>query len=131
MIKRLLLVMTAVCFSLSAVAQQQKVEPAPLLQPAPAKEPERAFVPQDLQNSPPKPEHHGIPINPQEVDCKANWNAKGYRPFESVQNEVRERYGNVKVLRVSLCGEGDVAYFHIVIISERGAVNSIQVAASE
>jgi hypothetical protein len=130
MVKRLLLVMIAVGFSLSAVAQQRPA-PTPLPQQKPAKEPERTFTPQDFQNSPPKPEHQGIPINPQEVNCKANWNAKGYRPFESIQSEVRERYGDVKVLRVSLCGEGDVAFFQIVIISGQGAVSRVQVAASE
>jgi hypothetical protein len=126
MVKHLLLVMIAVCFSLPAVAQQ-KSDPAP----APLPPPVRTFTPQDFQNPPPKPEHQGIPINPQDVNCKANWNAKGYRPFESIQSEIRERYGDVKVLRVSLCGEGDVVFFQIVIITGQGAVSRVQVVASK
>jgi hypothetical protein len=128
MVRHLLLVLIAVCFSLPAVAQQGTQPPAPAQNPAnPPKE--RNFSPQDFQNPPPKPEHQGIPVNPQEISCKANWSAKGYRPFESIQSEVRERYGNVKVLRVSLCGEGDVAFFQIVIITGQGAVSRVQVAA--
>jgi len=62
--------------------------------------------------------------------CTPNWTAKKYKPFDKVQNEVKKRYGDVRILRVALCGEGAGAYFQIVIISGKGSVSRVQIAAS-
>lgn len=61
--------------------------------------------------------------------CTANWSAKKYKPYDKVQSEVKRRYGDVRILRVALCGEGPGAYFQIVIISGTGSVSRVQITA--
>jgi hypothetical protein len=61
--------------------------------------------------------------------CRANWSAKKYKPYDKVQSEVKRRHGDVRILRVALCGEGPGAYFQIVIISGTGSVSRVQIAA--
>ena len=61
--------------------------------------------------------------------CAANWSTSGYKSFGDLQNEVRKRYGEVRILRVALCSDGDNPYFQVVIISEHGEVRRVQVTA--
>ncbi len=65
-----------------------------------------------------------------QLKCSPNWTAKKYKSFGEVQHEVRKRYGDVRILRVALCGEGPRAFLQIVIISGAGAVRRVQIAAS-
>lgn len=100
----------------------------------------RSFTPKDTQNPAPKPEQLGVPPEtsaptPQKQDvqaeCRPNWTAKKYRSFDSLQTEIKKRYGEVRILRVALCGEGTTAaYFQIVILSGEGSVSRIQIAAT-
>lgn len=62
--------------------------------------------------------------------CAPNWTANQYKSFGAVQNEIKKQFGEVRILRVALCGEGGDAYFQIVIISGQGEVRRVQIAAS-
>ena len=62
--------------------------------------------------------------------CAPNWTANQYKSFGVVQNEIKQQFGEVRILRVALCGEGGDAYFQIVIISGQGEVRRVQIAAS-
>lgn len=64
------------------------------------------------------------------AECRPNWTAKKYKSFDNVQTEVRKRYGEVRILRVALCGEGTTAYFQIVILSGQGQVSRVQITAA-
>jgi hypothetical protein len=63
-------------------------------------------------------------------DCAASWSPTEYKSFGALQNEVKQRYGEVRILRVALCDAGGVPYFQVVIISGHGEVRRIQVAAA-
>lgn len=62
--------------------------------------------------------------------CAPNWTTAQYKSFGDLQVEVRKQFGEVRILRVALCGEGGTAYFQIVIISGQGEVRRVQIAAS-
>jgi hypothetical protein len=62
--------------------------------------------------------------------CAPNWTATQYKSFGDIQIEIRKQFGEVRILRVALCGEGGAAYFQIVIISGQGEVRRVQIAAS-
>jgi hypothetical protein len=62
--------------------------------------------------------------------CAANWSTSEYKSFGTLQNEVRQRYGEVRILRVVLCNPGDNPYFQVVIISGQGEVRRVQVTAA-
>jgi hypothetical protein len=62
--------------------------------------------------------------------CASNWSTSEYKSFTDLQNEVRRRYGEVRILRVSLCDAGGNPYFQVVIISGQGEVRRVQVAAA-
>lgn len=63
-------------------------------------------------------------------NCAPNWTATEYKSFGDVQNEIKKQYGDVRILRVALCGEGGKAYFQVIIISGQGEVRRVQLAAS-
>ena len=65
-----------------------------------------------------------------QTTCAPNWTANEYKSFSDVQNEVRKQFGDVRILRVALCGEGGNAYFQIVIITGQGQVQRVKIAAS-
>jgi hypothetical protein len=62
-------------------------------------------------------------------ECAANWSPSEYKSFGALQDEVKRRYGEVRILRVALCKPGDNPYFQVVIISGNGEVRRVQVAA--
>lgn len=62
--------------------------------------------------------------------CAANWSTSEYKSFGAVQNEVRQLYGEVRILRVVLCNPAGNPYFQVVIISGQGEVRRVQVAAA-
>jgi hypothetical protein len=64
-------------------------------------------------------------------ECAANWSPSAYKSFGDVQNEVRKRYGEVRILRVALCDQGGDPYFQVVIISGHGEVRRVQVGAAQ
>jgi hypothetical protein len=64
-----------------------------------------------------------------EPDCAANWSTSQYKSFGDLQNEVKKRFGEVRILRVALCNPGDNPYFQVVIISDHGEVRRVQVTA--
>ncbi len=63
-------------------------------------------------------------------NCAPNWTPNQYKSFSDIQNEIKKQYGEVRILRVALCDQGGNAYFQVVIISGRGEVRRIQLAAS-
>jgi hypothetical protein len=63
-------------------------------------------------------------------ECAANWSTSEYKSFGDLQNEVKKRYGEVRILRVALCNPGDKPYFQVVIISDHGEVRRVQVGAA-
>ncbi len=65
-----------------------------------------------------------------QTDCVPNWTANEYKSFGDIQSEIKNQYGEVRILRVALCDEGANAYFLVVIISGQGEVRRIQLAAS-
>jgi hypothetical protein len=66
----------------------------------------------------------------QNSNCAPNWTAREYKSFSDLQSEIKKRFGDVRILRVALCGEGGNAYFQIVIIYDHGKVERVQIAAS-
>ncbi len=70
------------------------------------------------------------PASSAQAPCTPNWTASEYKSFGAIQNEIKKQYGDVRILRVALCGEGGSAYFLVVIISGRGQVQRVQLAAS-
>lgn len=62
--------------------------------------------------------------------CAPNWTANQYKSFGDLQSEIKKQFGEVRILRVALCGEGGNAYFQIVIISGQGEVRRVQIAAA-
>ena len=62
--------------------------------------------------------------------CAPNWTTTQYKSFGDIQIEIKKQFGDVRILRVALCGEGGAAYFQIVIISGQGEVRRVQIAAS-
>jgi hypothetical protein len=62
--------------------------------------------------------------------CAPNWTTAQYKSFGDIQLEIRKQFGEVRILRVALCGEGGAAYFQIVIISGQGEVRRVQIAAT-
>jgi hypothetical protein len=73
--------------------------------------------------------HITAPNSYSRSECRPSWTAKKYKSFDSVQTEIRKRYGEVRILRVALCGEGISAYFQIVILSGQGQVSRVQITA--
>ena len=72
----------------------------------------------------------GVREAPAEGSCAQNWTANQYKSFGDIQNEIRKQFGDVRILRVALCGEGGSAYFQIVIMSGQGEVRRVKIAAS-
>ena len=62
--------------------------------------------------------------------CAPNWATTQYKSFGDIQIEIKKQFGEVRILRVALCGEGGAAYFQIVIISGQGEVRRVQIAAA-
>jgi hypothetical protein len=81
----------------------------------------------EIQETPP---FSGKEPEPAPETCAPNWTANKYKPFGKVQTEIRKRYGDVRILRVALCGQDADAYFQIVILSGKGTVRRVRVAAS-
>jgi hypothetical protein len=71
-----------------------------------------------------------LPLGPVSAQqCAANWSPSEYKSFGDLQNEVKKRYGEVRILRVALCDQGGKPYFQVVIISGQGEVRRVQVTA--
>jgi hypothetical protein len=62
--------------------------------------------------------------------CAPNWTTAQYKSFGDIQIEIKKLFGEVRILRVALCGEGGAAYFQIVIISVQGEVRRLQIPAA-
>jgi len=62
--------------------------------------------------------------------CAPNWTTAQYKSFGDIQTEIKKLFGQVRILRVALCGEGGSAYFQVVIISGQGEVRRVQISAA-
>jgi hypothetical protein len=74
--------------------------------------------------------HAGSPEATAQEGCAPNWTANQYKSFGDIQTEIKKQFGEVRILRVALCGEGGTAYFQIVIISGHGEVRRVQISAA-
>jgi hypothetical protein len=72
-----------------------------------------------------------LPAQAAAQDCAANWSPDSYKSFDTLQNEVKKKYGEVRILRVALCNSSSSPYFQVVIISGNGEVRRVQVAAGQ
>jgi len=63
--------------------------------------------------------------------CAPNWTSDRYRSYGDIQAQIKQQYGDVRVLRVALCGQGGNAYFRVVIISGGGEVKRLQLPAAK
>ncbi len=63
------------------------------------------------------------------ASCNTTWTKGGYKSYRQVESEVRSQHGDVKILRVMLCGEGEGAYFQVVVLNPGGKVQNVRVAA--
>jgi hypothetical protein len=61
--------------------------------------------------------------------CSTRWIAKDYKSFRNIKSEVKSSFGDGRILRVFLCGEGEKAYFRVLFISGDGAVSRIRISA--
>lgn len=61
--------------------------------------------------------------------CAPNWTSNDYKSFGDLQTEIKGKFGDVRILRVALCGQGGDAYFQIVIMSGDGEVRRVRIAA--
>ncbi len=48
--------------------------------------------------------------------CTSSWSGAGYKSYAQIKQEVGQRLGNARILRVELCGSGASAYFRVVAI---------------
>jgi hypothetical protein len=62
--------------------------------------------------------------------CAPNWSTNEYKSFGDLQDEVKKRYGDVRILRVALCDHDGNPYFQVVILSGHGEVRRVQVGAA-
>jgi hypothetical protein len=60
--------------------------------------------------------------------CDTKWTGSQYKSYRQVESEVRGQLGDVKILRVMLCGEGAGAYFQVVVMKS-GTVQNVRIAA--
>lgn len=65
-----------------------------------------------------------------QTSCVPNWTTDEYKSFGALQEEIKKQYGEVRILRVALCRQDGKAYFHVIIISDQGKVERIQLTAS-
>jgi hypothetical protein len=64
-----------------------------------------------------------------DAPCRSTWAPGEYKSYGQVQNELRERQPTAHVLRIALCGEGEDAYFQVLILDDGNHVSTIQVEA--
>jgi hypothetical protein len=62
--------------------------------------------------------------------CAPNWTTDEYKSFGDIQSEVKKQYGEVRILRVALCQQDGKAYFHVIILSDQGKVQRLQLTAT-
>lgn len=67
---------------------------------------------------------------PAQDNCAPNWTTSEYKSFGDIQSEIHAQYGQVRILRIALCGKGGKAFFQVVILSGQGEVRRVQIAAS-
>lgn len=61
--------------------------------------------------------------------CTHTWDKGGFKSFKQVQEELQDRIGNGKILRLSLCGNASDHYFQVTILEPSGKVVVIRLAA--
>ena len=61
--------------------------------------------------------------------CTHTWGKGDYRSFRQIEAELHTKFGNVKILRMALCGVGGQPYFQVTVLQPSGTVNNLQVPA--
>ncbi len=52
--------------------------------------------------------------------CTSSWSKSGYKSYSQIRDEVRQKLGEARIVRVELCGSGASAYFNVVALREEG-----------
>jgi len=73
---------------------------------------------------------HGEPALAKEA-CTHTWDKGEYKTFKQVEEELKGRLGNAKILRLSLCGATNDHYFQVTILEASGKVVVLRLAARE
>ena len=61
--------------------------------------------------------------------CTHTWGKGDFKTFKQVQEELQERIGNGKIIRLSLCRNANDHYFQVMILEPFGKVVVIRLAA--
>jgi hypothetical protein len=61
--------------------------------------------------------------------CIQSWHKGNFKTFEQLQKELRERFMDGKILRLSLCGTDSGHYFMVTVLEASGKVRVIQLPA--
>lgn len=63
------------------------------------------------------------------LSCVSSWPAGQYKTYRQVQSDIKNRFGHVRILKVALCGQDTHAYFHVVVMTNRGVVQTLRIDA--
>jgi hypothetical protein len=65
------------------------------------------------------------------ADCSASWSKSKFKSYGQVQADVRGQFGDVRILKVALCGQGAKPYFQILVMDNNGVVRTLHIGAQE
>jgi hypothetical protein len=61
--------------------------------------------------------------------CAHTWAKGDYKTFKEVQDELQDRLGGGKIIKLSLCGASGSRYFQVTILEPSGKVLVLTIAA--
>ncbi|WP_127076929.1 hypothetical protein [Rhodomicrobium lacus] len=64
-----------------------------------------------------------------EATCSASWTRGNYKTYQQIQDELKDRLRNAKILKLSLCASASEPYFQATILNESGKVVIVKLAA--
>ncbi|MBT3070202.1 hypothetical protein KKP04_04880 [Rhodomicrobium sp. Az07] len=68
-------------------------------------------------------------VSASEAACSASWSRGNYKTYQQIQDELRDRLRNAKILKLSLCSGASEPYFQATILNESGKVVIVRLAA--
>ncbi|MBJ7533933.1 hypothetical protein JDN40_07440 [Rhodomicrobium vannielii ATCC 17100] len=68
-------------------------------------------------------------VSASEAACSASWTRGTYKTYQQIQDELRDRLRNAKILKLSLCATASEPYFQATILNESGKVVIVKLAA--
>jgi len=70
-----------------------------------------------------------VSVSASEAVCSATWTKGSYKTYQQIQDELKDRLRNAKILKLSLCGTAAEPYFQATILNESGKVVIVKLAA--